>query len=838
MSLSRRATIALVAAFGVTLVGVPSALSAAWQPWADPGGDSGLGKAPITKVPADEPGARPGVLRPEGRPRGHAVRRRVRGRRPRHLLARPRRGPARAGRASRRRAGRRARRRRRSCPRPRRPPPPTRRRSSPTRARPAATAPLSLVPDAGARRGRTRGRPERRGLRRRRRHRQAGAGPVRLRRRHGQPLRPVPAVVPHLGGRRRHHLQRQRAETGGSRHVRFVTTPDCPVEVAEVEVPAGALDTFSATISALRTLGFNRTDRKYMIFGESQCLLRNRHVRRRRPGRRGQPQQRRPVVRPQRQRLLDRRRRRARAGAQPRRGQQQRAATPAGRALRRRVRRHVLQGHRHGTVTRVVCADRAQDQRLDCNHDDYYHTNPSAGQLPGDPLERGRQRVPDRRATTAAPPRPVPDDATTDAERRPADDPRRRRHDAARRRRPARRRRRQPDPTTDTTRPTSRPDPDDRRRPGTQAADGRRDHGDLGPAVLAGRRPAAPGTASSSTDGRSARSAPPPCGSSACARRPSTGSQIVIRGVPYTDVAEIRTPAATAAAGRLVPAVQRAHRRRRRDPRRADRRPHTAGLPCRRPAPRTRPGSWSRSATPIGCGRRRGPSASRAGRRAAPAPRWSRPPAAPRRSLDAHPHGGRVRADHRRPGRGPRPVAVRRAPGCSCSSGRRRSATSPGRRCRRSAPPAPAGGRRRRGGGAHRHPDAPAAGGRPRGHGVDAARRRPRQPLGGRRLGRRPSGHRAHRGHADGDVGGGEHRAGRAAPSGGAADRRVRGRVPAGSWQVTVDAALPGIGHCAATVTVGASPGRPAPPAAVTRRGRRPLRRRPAGACRRPSSSA
>ena len=55
MSLSRRATIALVAAFGVTLVGVPSALSAAWQPWADPGGDSGLGKSPITKVPADEP---------------------------------------------------------------------------------------------------------------------------------------------------------------------------------------------------------------------------------------------------------------------------------------------------------------------------------------------------------------------------------------------------------------------------------------------------------------------------------------------------------------------------------------------------------------------------------------------------------------------------------------------------------------------------------------------------------------------------------------------------------------------------------------------------------------
>lgn len=36
------------------------------------------------------------------------------------------------------------------------------------------------------------------------------------------------------------------------------------------------------------------------------------------------------------------------------------------------------------------------------------------------------------------------------------------------------------------------------------------------------------------------------------------------------------------------------------------------------------------------------------------------------------------------------------------------------------------------------------------------------------------------------------------------------GELPAGAWEVVVDAALPGIGHCAATVTVGASPGPPA----------------------------
>ncbi len=31
------------------------------------------------------------------------------------------------------------------------------------------------------------------------------------------------------------------------------------------------------------------------------------------------------------------------------------------------------------TVIRTVCTDRAHDQRLDCNHDDYYHTSPAAG---------------------------------------------------------------------------------------------------------------------------------------------------------------------------------------------------------------------------------------------------------------------------------------------------------------------------------------------------------------------------------------------------------------------------------------------------------------------------
>jgi len=59
------------------------------------------------------------------------------------------------------------------------------------------------------------------------------------------------------------------AETGGDRHVRFVTTPQCQVDVTEVQVPTGALASFPRTIDALQTLGYNRTDRKYLLFADS-----------------------------------------------------------------------------------------------------------------------------------------------------------------------------------------------------------------------------------------------------------------------------------------------------------------------------------------------------------------------------------------------------------------------------------------------------------------------------------------------------------------------------------------------------------------------------------------
>jgi limonene-1,2-epoxide hydrolase len=167
-------------------------------------------------------------------------------------------------------------------------------------------------------------------------------------------------------------------ETGGSRHVRFVTTADCQVDVREVEVPATAIGTFDGTITALKNLGYNRTDRKYMVFAESKVycgigsFAGDDHT-----GTRN------------------------RSNGGPSYGRSDSGCWAPS------VAAHEL-GHNLGAVndsapnsskaghcldeydvmcyndsgglkTHVVCTDRAHDQRLDCNHDDYYNTNPSPG---------------------------------------------------------------------------------------------------------------------------------------------------------------------------------------------------------------------------------------------------------------------------------------------------------------------------------------------------------------------------------------------------------------------------------------------------------------------------
>ncbi|MFJ8207823.1 RICIN domain-containing protein [Streptomyces sp. NPDC096033] len=59
-------------------------------------------------------------------------------------------------------------------------------------------------------------------------------------------------------------------ETGGIRHIRYVTAADCTPSVLDIELPDSALAEFSATNNALAGKGLNRRDRKYMIFADTQ----------------------------------------------------------------------------------------------------------------------------------------------------------------------------------------------------------------------------------------------------------------------------------------------------------------------------------------------------------------------------------------------------------------------------------------------------------------------------------------------------------------------------------------------------------------------------------------
>jgi len=61
-------------------------------------------------------------------------------------------------------------------------------------------------------------------------------------------------------------LNQSAAETGGERHIRFVTNPDCSLNIAHVVLSPTGDDTFANTITELRNLGYGQGNRKYLIW--------------------------------------------------------------------------------------------------------------------------------------------------------------------------------------------------------------------------------------------------------------------------------------------------------------------------------------------------------------------------------------------------------------------------------------------------------------------------------------------------------------------------------------------------------------------------------------------
>jgi hypothetical protein len=168
-------------------------------------------------------------------------------------------------------------------------------------------------------------------------------------------------------------------ETGGNRHVRFVTTADCTPIVLDVEISASALQEFGATNDALAKLGYNRKDRKYMMFADANvyCGIGTFAG----------------DERPTQDNL---------SNFGPSYGRTDNGCWSGSTAA------HEL-GHNLGAVNnsaphsskaghctdewdimcysdapyypkmQIVCPDNKHDDRLDCNHDDYYNTNPAPG---------------------------------------------------------------------------------------------------------------------------------------------------------------------------------------------------------------------------------------------------------------------------------------------------------------------------------------------------------------------------------------------------------------------------------------------------------------------------
>ncbi|MDQ1493328.1 MAG: hypothetical protein QOJ23_5842 [Actinomycetota bacterium] len=87
----------------------------------------------------------------------------------------------------------------------------------------------------------------------------------------------VPAIRATYAPRIDWQFNTSAAETGGEAHVNFVTEPDaagtgCQLSVAVAHLTAAGDDSFSNTATELRALGYNRPDRKYLVWTDAAVL--------------------------------------------------------------------------------------------------------------------------------------------------------------------------------------------------------------------------------------------------------------------------------------------------------------------------------------------------------------------------------------------------------------------------------------------------------------------------------------------------------------------------------------------------------------------------------------
>ena len=87
----------------------------------------------------------------------------------------------------------------------------------------------------------------------------------------------IPAIRQSYAPRVDWQFSQSAAETGGEAHVIFVTEPDaaatgCRLAVTVVHLSSGGDDSFPDTVTELKALGYNRPDRKYLVWTDSTVV--------------------------------------------------------------------------------------------------------------------------------------------------------------------------------------------------------------------------------------------------------------------------------------------------------------------------------------------------------------------------------------------------------------------------------------------------------------------------------------------------------------------------------------------------------------------------------------
>lgn len=168
-------------------------------------------------------------------------------------------------------------------------------------------------------------------------------------------------------------------ETGGVRNVRFVHDPSCNIVVANIVISPAGDDSLANTESELATAGYNRADRKYMLYVDANFYCGIGDIRSDdTPGSSNQN------------------------NFGPRYGRSDNGCWSGSVAAHEHM--HNLGGvqltapHTSGgyhcvdeydrmcysdspnfPTMQILCPDTAHDDRFDCNHDDYYSTSPPVG---------------------------------------------------------------------------------------------------------------------------------------------------------------------------------------------------------------------------------------------------------------------------------------------------------------------------------------------------------------------------------------------------------------------------------------------------------------------------